>query len=80
MLPQIKLKREDFDEDQASRLQSAFSNGVIGRDEKTGRVYVKDARADTSSRNLFMHQDLKDAVEMSKKKTHFICMFHILLA
>ncbi|KAF7638466.1 RPOLD domain-containing protein [Meloidogyne graminicola] len=71
MLPQIKLKKRDFTDDQAKRLQSSFSNGVIGRDEK-GRVYVKDARSDTSSRNIFMHDDLKDAVEMTKDKTHFI--------
>ncbi|KAI3421979.1 hypothetical protein GPALN_012516 [Globodera pallida] len=72
LLPQIKLKRHDFDDEQATRLRSCFSTGVIGRDEQTGRVYVRDARSDTSSRNVFMHDDLKDAVEMGKKKTHFI--------
>ncbi|KAL3068103.1 hypothetical protein niasHT_038093 [Heterodera trifolii] len=72
LLPQIKLKKDNFDEEQAARLQSSFSTGVIGRDEQTGRVYVRDARADTSSRNIFIHDDLKDAVEMGKKKTHFI--------
>uniref|UniRef100_A0A1I8BVU2 RPOLD domain-containing protein n=1 Tax=Meloidogyne hapla TaxID=6305 RepID=A0A1I8BVU2_MELHA len=71
MLPQIKLKKRNFTDDQAKRLQSSFSSGVIGKDEK-GRVYVKDARSDTSSRNVFMHDDLKDAVEMTKDKTHFI--------
>ena len=34
MLPQIKLKRRNFTDDQAKRLQSSFSNGVIGKDEK----------------------------------------------
>ena len=34
MLPQIKLKRKNFTDDQAKRLQSSFSSGVIGKDEK----------------------------------------------
>jgi DNA-directed RNA polymerases I and III subunit RPAC1 len=37
MLPQIKLNRDHFDEDQFLRLQSSFSKGVIGRNDTTGR-------------------------------------------
>lgn len=41
MLPQIKLKKRDFTDDQAKRLQSSFSNGVIGRDEKGRGFFLK---------------------------------------
>lgn len=36
---------------------------------------VNDARYDTSSRNVFRHEDLKDAVIMTKIQDHFICKY-----
>jgi hypothetical protein len=38
---------------------------------------VVDARYDTCSRNVFLHDDLKDAVEMTKVLDHFICEYSI---
>lgn len=61
----------------AERLQKCFSPGVIGIKHKGGkkRAVVNDSRYDTSSRNVFRHEDLKDAVIMSKVQDHFICKF-----
>uniref|UniRef100_A0A915EM05 DNA-directed RNA polymerase RpoA/D/Rpb3-type domain-containing protein n=1 Tax=Ditylenchus dipsaci TaxID=166011 RepID=A0A915EM05_9BILA len=56
----------------AQRLISSFSEGVIGINEYTGVAFVKDARKDTCSRNIFQHEDIKDAVSMSKNMEHFI--------
>jgi len=70
LLPIIKLTRKIHGE-QAQRLKSSFSKDVIGIDSSDS-AYVKNARIDTSSRNIFQHDDLKDAVQMSKKKDHFI--------
>ena len=86
LLPDIKLTRSIGGE-QAHRLKSSFSDGVIGIDESGFGLsfaniirlhfiilaYVKDPRKDTSSRNVFQHEDLKGAVEMRKIKDHFIC-------
>lgn len=35
-------------------------------------AYVANARADSSSRNVYRHADLRDAVEMTKLREHFI--------
>jgi DNA-directed RNA polymerase I and III subunit RPAC1 len=35
-------------------------------------AFIADERADTSSRNIYRHADLCDAVEMGKVKDHFI--------
>ena len=53
--------------------EEVFTLDVIIENYNFFKVYVRDARSDTSSRNIFMHDDLKDAVEMTKDKTHFIC-------
>ncbi|CAN8000656.1 unnamed protein product [Ixodes hexagonus] len=74
LLPEITLLREVRDE-QAERLQGCFAKGVIELDE-TGDGHkvarVADARADTCSRNVFQYDDLKDAVELTRVKDHFI--------
>ena len=36
-------------------------------------AYVADARKDTGSRNVFRHEDLKDAVKLERVRNHFIC-------
>ena len=60
----------------AERLQSCFSPGVIvlDTDDKTGEkvARVGDVRYDNCSRNVLRHDDLKDAVLLSKAKDHFI--------
>ncbi|KAJ8979643.1 hypothetical protein NQ317_001350 [Molorchus minor] len=74
LLPDIKLVNE-VEGEAAYRLQQCFSPGVIGiRQEKNGKklAVVNNARYDTGSRNVFRHDDLKDAVIMSKIQDHFI--------
>lgn len=70
LLPEVTLTREVSGED-AKTLQSCFSPGVIELDER-GRAYVKDARYDTCSRNIYRHPHLKDSVEMARIRDHFI--------
>jgi len=74
LLPDIKLVRE-VEGEAAERLQKCFSPGVIAlRHTKEGRTVavVNNSRYDSSSRNVFKHEDLKDAVVMSKVQDHFI--------
>lgn len=78
LLPDIKLVKE-IEGEAAERLQKCFSPGVIAlrhQDDKKIAV-VNDPRYDTSSRNVFRHEDLKDAVVMSKIQDHFICKYNI---
>uniref|UniRef100_A0A7E4VG70 DNA-directed RNA polymerases I and III subunit RPAC1 n=1 Tax=Panagrellus redivivus TaxID=6233 RepID=A0A7E4VG70_PANRE len=70
LLPEIVLNRPIHGEP-AERLQKAFSKGVIEIDSD-GFANVVDSRADTLSRNVFRYDDLKDAVEIRRKKNHFI--------
>lgn len=74
LLPEITLTREVLG-GQAVLLQSCFSPGVIGIDSE-GRAYVKDARYDTCSRNIYRHDDIKDAALLSRIRNHFICMLN----
>lgn len=74
LLPEIRLLRPVLDE-QAERLQTCFSDGVIELDKtKDGHkvARVANARIDTCSRNVFRFDDLKDAVELTRVKDHFI--------
>ncbi|KAJ8924042.1 hypothetical protein NQ315_006819 [Exocentrus adspersus] len=74
LLPDIKIVRE-VEGEAAYRLQNCFSPGVIAvRQEKNGKkiAVVNSSRYDTCSRNIFHHEDLKDAVVMSKIQDHFI--------
>jgi len=70
LLPDIIIKKPVVGE-AAARLQSCFSPGVIGIDSDN-EAYVKDTRYDGCSRNVFRHEDLKDCVELSKIRDHFI--------
>lgn len=70
LLPDITLTRR-VQGDDAKRLQSCFSPNVIGIDDKE-RAYVKSARYDMCSRNIYRHEDLVDAVEMTRIRDHFI--------
>lgn len=38
-------------------------------------AFVRDARLDTCSRNVFRHEDLAKVVQLGKNKQHFICEF-----
>lgn len=70
LLPEIKLTREVRGKD-AFLLQKCFSPGVIGIDEND-KAYVKDARYDTCSRNVYRYPELADSVEMSRIRDHYI--------
>ncbi|XP_018915944.2 DNA-directed RNA polymerases I and III subunit RPAC1 isoform X1 [Bemisia tabaci] len=73
-LPEIRILRSVAGE-KARRLATCFSPGVIGikkNKEGTEEAYVIDARYDSSSRNVFRYDDLKDCVEMTRVSDHFI--------
>ncbi|PZC80855.1 hypothetical protein B5X24_HaOG213842 [Helicoverpa armigera] len=70
LLPEVTLTRE-VRSSEASLLQSCFAPGVIGLDSE-GRAYVRDARYDTCSRNVFRYDEIKDAVILSRVRDHFI--------
>lgn len=70
LLPEIHINREVSGED-AILLQSCFSPNVIGIDEN-GIAYVKNARYDSCSRNVYRYPHLKDAVTMDRVRDHFI--------
>lgn len=73
LLPDIKIVKPVEDE-AAYRLQKCFSPSVITiRTQNNKKIaVVKDSRYDTSSRNVFKYDDLKDSVVMSKIQDHFI--------
>lgn len=70
LLPQINLTRDVTGKD-AYLLQSCFSPGVIGIDENEC-AYVKDARYDSCSRNVYRYPHLADAVTMARVRDHYI--------
>ncbi|XP_055541885.1 DNA-directed RNA polymerases I and III subunit RPAC1 [Wyeomyia smithii] len=70
LLPDIRLNRPVFGRD-ALLLQKCFSPGVIEID-KSEHAYVKDARYDSCSRNVFRYPQIADAVTMSRIRNHFI--------
>lgn len=70
LLPEITMKRPVSGKD-AKTLQSCFSPGVIEIDEE-GKAYVKDARYDSCSRNVYRYPHLADAVEIARIRDHFI--------
>ena len=83
LLTEIVLKQDFYDE-QAEKLQSCFSPGVIelvNDDKKEGRkkAVVVNPRVDLCSRQIFMHEEFKDLVEVYKIRDHFICEFFILI-
>ncbi|XP_055637428.1 DNA-directed RNA polymerases I and III subunit RPAC1 [Toxorhynchites rutilus septentrionalis] len=70
LLPEIRLNRPVVGSD-AFLLQKCFSPGVISID-KGDQAYVKDARYDSCSRNVYRYPQLADAVTMSRVRNHFI--------
>uniref|UniRef100_A0A2P2I3H8 DNA-directed RNA polymerases I and III subunit RPAC1-like n=2 Tax=Hirondellea gigas TaxID=1518452 RepID=A0A2P2I3H8_9CRUS len=77
MLPEVTLNRRVLNE-HARQLQQCFSPGVIElikNEEGDEEAIVMDARYDTSSRNVYKYDHLKDAVTMTKNTKHII--FHV---
>ncbi|KAJ6646149.1 DNA-directed RNA polymerases I and III subunit RPAC1 [Pseudolycoriella hygida] len=70
LLPDIQLTRKVVGDD-AKRLQTCFSPNVIGIDDKE-RAYVKSARYDMCSRNVYRHPALADAVKIGRIRDHFV--------
>ncbi|XP_047537029.1 DNA-directed RNA polymerases I and III subunit RPAC1 [Vanessa atalanta] len=70
LLPEITLTRE-VNGNEATLLQSCFSPGVIGLDTD-GKAYVRNARYDSCSRNVYRYDAIKDAVILSRIRDHFI--------
>ncbi|XP_026494420.1 DNA-directed RNA polymerases I and III subunit RPAC1 [Vanessa tameamea] len=70
LLPEITLTRE-VKGNEATLLQSCFSPGVIGLDTD-GKAYVRNARYDSCSRNVYRYDAIKDAVILSRIRDHFI--------
>ncbi|XP_046351285.2 DNA-directed RNA polymerases I and III subunit RPAC1-like [Haliotis rufescens] len=73
LLPEIRLTHP-VEGDSAEELQKCFSPGVIDVDNVHGRkkARVAHARRDTGSREVFRHDHLKDNVQLSKVRDHFI--------
>jgi DNA-directed RNA polymerases I and III subunit RPAC1 len=70
LLPEIRLLREVSGRD-AHLLQKCFSKGVIDID-KNGFAFVKDARYDDCSRNVYRYPELAKSVDMTRVRNHFI--------
>lgn len=70
LLPEIRLNRIVTGDD-AKLLQKCFSPEVIGIDPH-GAAFVKDARYDSCSRNVYRYPQIADSVTMSRIQDHFI--------
>jgi len=70
LLPEIRLKSEIRGRD-AHLLQKCFSKGVIEID-KNDCAYVKNARYDNCSRNVYRYPHLADQVVLTRVRNHFI--------
>jgi DNA-directed RNA polymerases I and III subunit RPAC1 len=68
--PDIKLLDQVSGKD-AILLQKCFAPGVIEIDKK-GVAYVKDARYDNCSRNVYRYPEIAKSVELSRIRNHFI--------
>lgn len=73
LLPVINLEKEVTGDD-AVRLQSCFSKGVIDVVKKKGNLVAKvaNARNDSLSRNYYRFPEFESVVKMGLKKNHFI--------
>jgi len=73
LLPEIILKQPVVGE-KAQRLKACFPKGVIRVENIDGQdvARVGRCRKDTCSREVLRHEDLKDCVELTRIKDHFI--------
>ncbi|XP_003386510.1 PREDICTED: DNA-directed RNA polymerases I and III subunit RPAC1-like isoform X2 [Amphimedon queenslandica] len=73
LLPEITLTKPVVGP-AAEKLASCFSKGVIRVQDVSGqkRAVVSNPRRDTCSREVLRHEDLKDSVQLSRVKDHFI--------
>jgi len=73
LMPEIILKKPVTGE-MAHRLKACFPKGVIKVDSVGGETVarVANSRRDTCSREVLRHSDLKECVELTRVKDHFI--------
>lgn len=75
LMPYLELTKSVSGE-LADRLRSCFADGVIrvveGGGSRNAEVNQERVRADTCSREVFRHADLKDAVRYGRRRDHFI--------
>jgi DNA-directed RNA polymerase I and III subunit RPAC1 len=73
LLPEITLTKPVIGPS-ADKLAKCFPKGVIGVKDVSGtrKAFVSDPRKDTCSREVLRHEDLKDSVELSRVRNHFI--------
>lgn len=70
LLPTIEIL-DKIDGKDAKKFQKCFSEGVIGINSN-GEAFVKDARADTVSREVLRHEEFEGKVKLGRKRDHFI--------
>lgn len=73
LLPHIQLVKPISGGD-VDKLVSCFPPGVIGVTEEGGerKAFVKDARKDTISREVFRHEEFEDKVKLGRVRDHFL--------
>ncbi|KZO92514.1 hypothetical protein CALVIDRAFT_585683 [Calocera viscosa TUFC12733] len=75
LMPHIEIV-SPIPEKVQQRFVESFSPGVIGRrkrqEGKGMEVYVKDARRDTVSRNVFMHPEFEGVIKLGRVRDHFL--------
>lgn len=72
LLPIIEI--QDFYDEEAKKLQSCFSPGVIDLIQENDRIkaVVASPRNDSLSREVFRHKEFEDKVFLGRKSDHFI--------
>ncbi|EJU04104.1 RBP11-like subunit of RNA polymerase [Dacryopinax primogenitus] len=74
LLPYIQILKPIPEQLQAKFMQS-FSPGVMGKrrnKQEEWEVFVKDARKDTMSRNVFLYPEFEGAVKLTRVRDHFL--------
>lgn len=70
LLPHINITQPITGKD-AEKLKTCFTPGVIDINEK-GEAYVKDARKDTVSREVFRHSEFENKIKLGRVRDHFV--------
>ncbi|OQR73479.1 hypothetical protein BIW11_09702 [Tropilaelaps mercedesae] len=73
LLPTIEIL-EEISGEAALRFRDSFSEGVVELEQKGDRQVARivNARRDTCSRNVLIHEDLAKKVRLGRQRDHFI--------
>ena len=73
LLPHIQLLKP-IPAEHVDKLVSCFPPGVIGVEGSgsSKKAFVKDARKDTISREIFRHEEFEDKVKLGRVRDHFL--------